>query len=315
MNPFILVSLALWATLVPAHLATAEVMQAQNSRVAIDMPTGFEPAKQFSGFQNDALQASFVIIDMPDVAFDQIKAGMTPQAMATKGVQNARAGSLARPEPYVYFTGEQASPLGPVAKFILVFRDSGVTALITANIAKDALSAGTLTQEAVEAALVSARVVEAPGAAKPLFTLGDLGKLKDAGSFAGTARAYTLDGKLDPGGKAPGRTLFLVAPSLDNRPVGDKKAFAAKALESFAGASGIKVTSTKEVTIGGLKGIASRATAKADGQDGVPLGIYHVVLFKPDGGYFRMVGQTSEIKKETTLAEFERLAATFKLAQ
>jgi hypothetical protein len=310
MKRLILAGLVLFG-LAASHRASAEVMQAQNSRVAVDVPAGFEVSKQFAGFQNEALQASFVIIDMPEAAFDQIKAGITPQAMAAKGVQNAQLGTLARAEPYVYFTGEQASPLGPVGKFILVFREGGVTAFITANVPKEALVAGTITPAAIEAAFTSARVVEAPGAAKPLFTLGDLGKLKDAGPFAGTARAYTLDGKLDPGGKAPGRTLFLVAPSLDNQPVGDPKAFAAKAMQSFAGATKIKVISTKDVTIGGLKGIASRATATASGDDGPPLGIYHVVLFKPEGGYFRMVGQTSEIKKEGTLAEFERIAATF----
>jgi hypothetical protein len=310
MKRFFLAGLVLFGLVDPQRLS-AEVMQAQNSRVAVDVPEGFEAAKQLAGFQNEALQASFVIIDMPEAAFDQIKAGITPQAMAAKGVQNAQLGTLARAEPYVYFTGEQASPVGMVGKFILVFREGGVTAFITANVPKEALASGTITPAVVEAALVSARVVDAPGAAKPLFTLGDLGKFKDAGPFAGTARAYTLDGKLDPGGKAPGRTLFLVAPSIDNQAVGDPKAFAAKAIQSFAGATKIKVIANKDVTIGGLKGIASRATATASGDEGVPLGIYHVVLFKPEGGYFRMVGQTSEIKKDAMLAEFERLAATF----
>jgi hypothetical protein len=310
MKRFIRACLVLFGLAAP-QCANAEVMQPQNSRVAIDVPAGFVVSKQFAGFQNEALQASFVVIDMPDAAFDQIKAGITPEAMAAKGVLNAQLGTLARADPYVYFKGEQASPMGPIGKFILVFREAGVTAFITANVPKEALAAGTITSAVIEAAFTSARVVEAPGAAKPLFTLGDLGKLKDAGPFAGTARAYTLDGKLTPGeGKSPGRTLFIVAPSLDNRTVGDPKAFAAKVIESLAGTKNIKVTSSKDVTIGGLKGVASRATANGD--DGVPLGIYHVVLFKPEGGYFRMVGQTSEIKKEATLAEFERLAATFK---
>ena len=57
-----------------ARAAHAEVQQAPGSRVAIDLPTGFTPARAYSGFENAALSSSFVIMGMPGEAFDQVKA-------------------------------------------------------------------------------------------------------------------------------------------------------------------------------------------------------------------------------------------------
>jgi hypothetical protein len=289
----------------------AEVLQAQNSRVTLDVPAKFVPSKLFAGFQNDALQTSFVIIDMPAAAFDQLRAGLTAEGLATRGVVNAKPGKLKRTDDYVYWTGEQMSPIGIIAKFILGFRDTQTTA-ITGNVPKAMIVNGKLKSAVIEAILASAALAPTAAASKPLFSLGDLGRFKDAGVFAGTARMYTSDGVADPGTKAPGRAVFIVAPSLDLRPIPDVREFARSAMSQAGAATDITLTWTDDVAIGGLQGVASKATAKTTESPALPLALYQVVLLRPDGGYFRMVGRTSEIDPTETMAMFERMARSFK---
>jgi hypothetical protein len=292
--------------------AFAEVQQAPGSRVKIDLPAGFSPAKAYSGFENEALQTSFVVVEMPAIAFDQLKSGFTAEALAAKGIVKAAFKSLSRPDDHLYMTGEQMSAMGDIAKFMLVVRGTDSMALITGNVPKATLASGKLTVAAIEAALTGATLAAAVEPAKPLFKLGDLGAFKSAGSFAGTTQAYTLDGSLapPPGADRKRRELFLVAPSLDARPVGDLDAFSRKAVASLAGTKDVVVAKTEPVTIAGLTGLAAIASAK-DKDDGAPLQIYHVVLVKPAGGYYRLVGMTFNADPALRMAEFRRIAASF----
>jgi hypothetical protein len=298
-----------------ATVTFADVMQAQNSRVTMQMPTGFVPSAQFAGFQNDALQTSFVIVDMPAAAYDQLKTGLTPDGLATRGVKNAKPGTLSRAGDYVYLTAEQDSSIGPIAKFLLAFSDHETTAFITGNVPKKMIIEGKLKPAIIEAIFASAALAAKSAPAKPLFSLGDLGRFKDAGTFAGTARLYTTDGVADPGTKAPGRAVFIVAPSLDLRAIPDVRGFAHSAMSQMPAATDISLTWTDDVAMGGLQGVASKATAKTTEALGFPLSIYQVVLLRPEGGYFRMVGRTSEIDPKETMAEFERMARSFKPAE
>ncbi len=304
------------ATLTAISGAAAEPQQAAGSRVAMTVPAGFTPASAYSGFENAALSASFVILEIPGAAYDQIKAGFNAEALATKGIGNVELKSLQRPDEHLYVTGMQDSPIGKITKFMLVIRDGDVAALVSGNIPEKAISSGKLTVAAVETALAGARIATKAAPEKVLFTLGDLGVFKAAGTLAGTARAFTLDGVLSPPPGAPkiGRELFLVAPSLDARPVGDLEAFTRKALPSLAGVTEVKVGPMKPVTISGLTGLATSATGQDDGV-GKPLHIYHVVLVNPAGGYYRIVGMTYEADPKPRIAEFERMAQSFQLAK
>ena len=70
--------------------AEARTQQAPSSRVTIDLPEGYEPASLFSGFTHERLGVSFVVVEMPGKAYEELEAGMTPEALAAKGVRNAR---------------------------------------------------------------------------------------------------------------------------------------------------------------------------------------------------------------------------------
>lgn len=302
---------ALCAAPLSAGPAMAKVQQAPSSWVALDLPVGYEPSTLFSGFVNEALGASFVVVEMPGKAYEEIVLGMTPEALALKGILNARSAKLTRSDAYLYMQAEQDSAAGQFAKFFIVFRDAGITALITANIQKASLTQGQVKPDDIESILASARIAPTAAPAKDLFTLDYLGPFKPAGQFLGTTKSYTLEGQTKPDERAPGRPTLIIAPSLDRRVVTKPDDFAEILLANLSSITDLRVTERRAVTIAGLPGVELIATAK-DRDTGGEVAVYQVVLVPPAGGYFRIVGQMPAQDRATLMPEFRRVAEGFK---
>lgn len=305
---------ALLVLLALGHAAVvgARVQQAPSSRIAIDLPEGYEPAKLFSGFTNEVFGISLVTVEMPAQAYDELAKGLTTEALATKGVTLLSRGELAKPGPHIYIRGEQATAGGIFAKFFVVFRDKEVTALVTANVPKAAIDSGQVKVPDIEAMLASTRIADAPAEAKELFTLSYMGPFKPAGTFLGTAKAFTLDGRPGPPSAASGRPMLIVAPSLDRRPVTKLDDYAVQLMQGVGGHQDLRIASKAPVTIGGLAGTEIEAQAR-ERDNGDELLLYQAVLLPPEGGYWRIFGQAPWAERERYLAEFRKIAAGFSL--
>ncbi len=294
---------------VVAGAAQAEVKQAPASRVAVDLPAGYVPSRFFAGFLNENAGVSIVIVELPKGAYEQLAAGLTPEALATKGIMGAEAAKLARPDPYLFMRGEQASAQGPVAKFIVAFHDRGVAALITANVLQEALARGAVKAEDVEHILASATIAPQAAPAQDVFRLSYLGPFKSAGSILGTTRAFTLDGRLEaaPGAKRP---VLIVAPSLDRRIVPNVEQVAETLLGGLPGLQSIKITERRQTPIAGLEAIEVVGSATDKGGDEV--GLWQVLVLPGTGGYYRLVAQMPIGERETLLPELRKIAESFK---
>lgn len=288
----------------PVH---ARWQQAPSSRIALDLPDGYLPSTFFSGFVNDLVGASFIAVEMPGKAYEELTTGMTPEALAAKGVLKARAGTLNRPAPYIFMQAEQASQAGVFAKFFVVFRDGDVTALVTANVQKASLEKGEVKAAEIEQILAGAHVAATAAPAKELFTLTYLGDFKPAGSFLGTARSYNLDGRLEPTEKNPDAPMLIIAPSLDRRPMPRPEHYAETLLLGLDGMKEVKISARRNVEIAGMSGIELTANAR-DAETGHKLVLYQVLLLPQGGGYFRVMGQAPAKNADTMIGEFRRIA-------
>jgi hypothetical protein len=105
-------ALALLLGMSAAAPVVAAPQQAPNSRVVIDLPPDYTPSPLFSGFQNDALGVSFIILEAPAAEYDKMAQGFTPQELGKRGITDARTASLARSGPHVYMRAKQISPAG-----------------------------------------------------------------------------------------------------------------------------------------------------------------------------------------------------------
>jgi hypothetical protein len=290
-----------------------ELRAIPGSRVAIGVPENFAVSDRFAGFIDATSNASVVVLDVPAVGYEQMAAGLTPDALASRGIMNAKRGPLAgRAEPYVYFTAEQASPIGLILKYLLLARTGEHAALITVNVPRDKVGAGAPDAASVEAMLAKATIRVEAAAVASAYQLAYLGPLRDAGTVGGSSRIYTIDGQGPAASPQPGRVLFLVAPSLSTAPVVDLAATADTMLKQISGTSEIEVTRRSRLTISGHEAIEHVATAKT-GNGKVPIRLVQVMLSNPKGGYIRMIGQAPEAEAEKLLPEFQKIARSLVL--
>jgi len=290
-------------------LATPQ--QAPNSRVVLDLPPGYAPSTLFSGFQNDANGVSYVILEAPASEYDKMAAGFTPEELAKRGIIEVVKGALARTDAHIYMRAVQKSEAGTYAKFFVLFRTNDQTVLVSVNAPKASLDDGSVKQEDIERILAAAKTTEKP-AVRNLYSLGYLGPFKEAGTLVGTSKVYTLDGRLDPDRAGETRSAFMVAPSLDKRPIAEPEKLSVALLTSLPGYKDFKPGDARPVHIGGLDGVEVEAGA-VDDDDGKPIHLYQAMLMGPDGGYFRLIGVGAPEDMPRIAEEFPKIASSFTL--
>jgi hypothetical protein len=306
----VLLLMALVGAGLPTH-AYATSQQAPNSRVVLDLPASYVPSPLFSGFQDDATGVSYVILEAPVGEYDKMAQGFTAEELAKRGISNVEKGALPRSDAHVYMRAVQKSEAGTYAKFFVLFRTADQTVLVSVNVPKRSLDDGRVKPEDIERVLATARTTEKP-AVHDLYALSYLGPFKEAGKLVGTSKVYTLDGRLEPDRTGDARSAFMVAPSLDKRPVTEPEKLAVGLLASLPGYKDLKPGKPRPVIVGGLDGFELEAEA-VDEDDGKPIRLYQAVLLGKDGGYFRLIGIATPQDVAKVAAEFPKIAHSFSL--
>lgn len=294
-----------------ASPSSARLVQAANSRVALVLPPSYQPAKLYSGFEDERRGISFVIFEAPYAAYDEMKGAFTPETLASRGLMDGKSGQLDRQGDYVYMRARQSSPAGTYAKFFVLFRTADQTVLVSANVPVKALDAGGAAPAEIEQALASAQTVPV-ARIKDLYKLGYLGPFKEAGRVAGTSKLYTLDGRLEPEHKGASRPALIVAPSIDKRPIVDINATARTLMQTLPGYRDMDIGVPEAVSVSGMSGVALKGTA-IDLQSETRMVVYQVLLVAGDGGYYRLVGLVPEAEAERLLPEIVRISLSFEV--
>lgn len=288
--------------------------QAPGSRIAMELDNAFVASSQFTGFLDENSGASIVIDEMPAQAYDEVKKlADQPAALANKGIINVRKALLDRPGEYVYLTGWQRIASGGYAKFLLIMRENGVTAVITANVPENALQQQIITQEQIEHALLTATVRTEHPQTSAQFMFGYIGELKEIPGFIGSSKAYSLSGR------SPDRSntldapepLLVVAPSLDRKIVSDLKDMTLSSFNTLGGFKEHRLISAYDVVAGRMKGYAITGEAR-DIETGMKSGIYVVIFAGQMGGHYMIVGTCSIEDVKTYMPEFEKIITSFK---
>jgi len=295
---------------VPAP-AAASPQQAPNSRVVLDLPPGYTPSPLFSGFQDESRGVSFVILEAPASDYDKMAQGFAADELAQRGITDAKQETLPRPDPNIFMRARQKSEAGTYQKFFVLFRTKDQTVLVSVNVPERAIADGSVTAEEIERILSTATTAGQP-AVRDLFALSYLGPFKEAGTLVGTSKVYTLDGRLEPERAGVTRSAFMVAPSLDKRPIAEPKKEAVTLLASLSGYRDIKTEEPRDITIAGLPGVETWAGA-IDEDDNLPVRLYQVMILCKDGGYFRLIGIATPGDVDRLKADFPKIAGSFAL--
>ncbi|MGO9172732.1 MAG: hypothetical protein ACLP7P_12305 [Rhodomicrobium sp.] len=286
--------------------------QAPGSRIALAVSEHFTPADRFAGFIHEKSGTSIALLELPLTAFEPLQAvGRAKETFEAQGVIGVESRSLpGRSGDYSYLRGEQNTALVDYEKYILIFRDGGMTGMVSANVPRAALISGIMTGATIEKILASASVrADAPEAPK-LFTLSYLGPFEEDLSLLGTTKGYRLKPSeaLDSGkGLQP---LFLVAPSLSVAPIPNLGLFAGRSFDHIDQMTDKTVQTVRELTISGLPAveIAGRGT---DVDTGVAALVYQLVVEARHGGYFRLIGLAPESVYDEFLSHFRRMGEGF----
>ncbi len=292
-------------------LAVATPQQAPNSRVVLDLPADYAPSPLFSGFQNEAAGVSFVILEAPYDEYDKMAQGFGANELKKRGITDVRPASIARSDPHIYMRGRQTSAAGTYEKFFVLFRTNDQTILVSVNVPAKSIEDGSIKPEDIATILASAKTTEKP-AVRNLYALSYLGPFKEAGTLVGTSKVYTLDGRLEPERRGETRSAFMVAPSLDKRPVGEPDKLAVALLASLPGYKEVKPGEPQEIKIGDLEGVEVSATA-VDEDDNTPVHLYQAMLLGKDGGYYRLIGIATTAEAPDLEPEFPKIARSFGL--
>jgi hypothetical protein len=300
----------------PVPDAKAEALrQAPNSHIAMEIGQSFTASTRFTGFLDEASGASYLIVEMQASAYEEVKKlADRPDALANNGITETQRGILAgRTGEYAYVTGRQRTPSGDFAKFLLIMRENGVTAMITANIPQTALDDKVITREEVERALASATVQRDTGKSVDLFRLSYLGPFKEAQGLIGTTKAYTLNGK--PPERSNGKTapepVFIVSPSLGKEKLPDLAAATVKSFRTLGGFRDHSLIGESELTVGALRAYGAVGEG-IDIRSGTKNSMYVVIVAGQAGGYYVMVGTCPLQESAFFLQEFQNMAMSFR---
>jgi hypothetical protein len=306
-----LLLLALITVMGASAPALATPQQAPNSRVVLDLPDGYRPSSLFSGFEDETRGVSFVILEAPTGEYERMLAGFKPQELAKRGIKDVTAMPLDRSDRHVGMHGTQVSEAGTYAKFFVLFPTKDQTILVSANVPEKAIEDGSVTPKEIEHILASAKTTE-KAAVRDLYELNFLGPFKEAGTVVGTSKLYTLDGRLEPERIGETRSAFMVAPSLDKRPIKDPDALAVALLAKLSGYKDIKVGEPKDVKIADLDAVEVSADA-VDEDDDKPVRLYQALILGKDGGYFRLIGIATRDDATSLEPVFPKIAQSFRL--
>lgn len=292
----------------------AEPRQAPNSRVALELGESFEPSDRFSGFVDETTGASFVIIEMPPRAYEELKViPDSTEALARQGLTDTARGALpGRTGEYVYFTGKQSADGQNYAKFVLIVLENGVTAMVSANIPQQALDSGAFTKARIEDILAKVKIMDAPAQSMELFRFSYLGPFKESFGLMGTSKAYSPSGAPPTPGenRLLMEPMLIVSPSIDHRQVIDPKLVAERSFAAFGGLRDQQIESEKEVEIAGLKGYQIVGEA-ADAPSGAKIAINLVLLAGDPDGYYALVGTVPIADREKFMPELEKVIMSF----
>lgn len=286
--------------------ATAQTaVQVPGTRVGLVAPAGFEPATQFTGFQQVETGAAIVIAEIPG-PFQAVRAGMTKEALATRSLTlvSSEAVWIANREGLLIATVRDVNGAA-LRQWIGVFGDSQATVTVVAAFPESQM---TRLGEPLRQAVLSAEwnPTAAVGVFDGLtFRVEETATLKVSARLVNTV-LLTRDGKSGP--VAPEDPLLVVGSSFGTVGVGDLEAFARARITQTARVKDVRDIRGEAVTVAGSPGYEIVAAARGD-ESGVDLALYQVIVLR-GGAYYIVQGMVGAASAERDIAEFRAITKT-----
>ena len=277
------------------------------TQISLIPPDGFSAASRFTGVQNEELQASIMVIQLPG-SVGEVTGSFTPEQLARQKVvllseKKIHIGT----NDAVLYHFRQSSVSEPFLKWVLALSGESESALVTAAFPE---SAKKKLSDALYEAVLSARWNSKTNSNDLVglgFTVKSHPSLKLAKRIS-NALAFTRDGKLP--GRPHNDPLYIVSESDSKLTVPNKEAFARRHILQTATVTNINISRSVKVQIDGLEGYELVATARKL-NPAEPVTVYLVLLFQREG-FFIFQGLTPPAGADDCLKAFRESTRSFK---
>lgn len=289
----------------------AEPITPPGSRIVLVPPPGFTLSNSFRGFENRELGASIGLMEFPGGGFDQTIRGMSPDALAKRGLRAMHSDPLTIEGINTFLTRvEQQANNTLLEKWIFVLDAKSFIGMVVVTVPKNA--ARHIPESAVRAVLASVRV-DTTAKTDPRTLLPyvfDRGKRFQYENVMGGHAVLLKESPPPPKGRADDAAMLItykrqVIPPQQREKLGEL------ALSSFKAMKVDSILSRKPVTVGGLQGYEYRATAR-DPRTTKSLSVVMVALFSADH-YFILMGFGEPPAVARAMADIQAVVASFRV--
>jgi hypothetical protein len=276
------------AALAAAPARAADPVFPLNSRIGLTPPPGFVPSIKFPGFENPQADAAIVLVDLPAEAFPEVEKGFTDEALKTRGMTvDAREPIELQGGRGFIITGHQATGNLKKREIILAATLSGVTAIVSAQIAEAARAAVSepAVREALKTTVVRANVPDAEKLSALPYRLGELAGFRVVrGGHDGSA--LLTDGAEDMVA-AVAQPFVLIGLAAGETPKPeDRDTFARRVFSGAPGLKEVKILRAEPLRINNQAGYEILAEAK-DANSNTEVTTVQWLRFG-NGGYLQM---------------------------
>jgi hypothetical protein len=282
---------------------TAAHKQVPGTKCSLVPPADFIPASSFNGFQHNESGSSIMITQMA-APYSKIVAGLVPENLAKQGM------TLAKKE-VVDFDGSRAVTIKvsqkangmDYLKEMLVFGNESNTVMVIGTYPETSKNMEAAIHNSLFSTVYDEKKNDDPVAAAN-FTIDVTGSdFKIDKTMSGMV-IYKMDN--DVPSKKP---TLLAGQSIGKVMVTDLKQYAINRVKKLPDLQQAEIKAANPITIDGLSGY--EIVALNNNKNDVVEQTYVVMIFKPDNGYFIIVGN-AQADLEMNLNLFKKIASTFK---
>jgi hypothetical protein len=277
--------------------------------LAIPQPTGFTKATSFYGFEQSSTKSSVMLSKIPG-PFSEVTKEFNKTGLATKGISlRSQKNVKIDNRNGLLFNVSQSAYGQKFLKWILVFGDEQSTTIVVATFLEQ--NAAKMSEPLKRVLLGVSASGSSPSVSSLPFTVTAVEGLSLVQKVAGMGKVavFTKDGNIPL--TSPNDPLFMVAPSLGDVPIDDRKSFANRRLSSYPGIDLIAIKSVNEISIDNLPGWEIIASSQ-DRKTKIPLMLHQILLFPKQGGYILMIGIVGDKQAKIYSPKFKAIALTYK---
>jgi hypothetical protein len=276
--------------------------------VRLVVPDGFAVAKRFPGLVGEDARSSVMVTELPGPV-EKIRAGMTTEALAARGMELLRSEEVTVDgrDGLLVHVRQMAASGTDFRRWVVVFGEADASVMLTAATpwtSDDHLG------ETLRRTLISAKWNPAESLdpyAGLGFTLAEAGSLEISDRLPSmisfTRRGYR-------GALAPGEPLFLAGSSFAPLTVTDLEGFARRRFDEIAELRDPEILSERSLTLGGLPA-HELVVAVTDRKTGVSLRVYQALVVAGDR-FFLMQGFVGAGNAEEFMPQFREIAHSFR---